>query len=504
MSKFHREYGNHYGGLIQSLPGRMLSASFTPEAINVQITRDGRLQLPRLGQTRFSNAQVSVGDEVTGLFWMRRRDQTWGIVAIAGDQISEILATGAVNNLTTFTAGVGKPWSAVNYLGRLFMVNGFEAPKVYETVVEDWLDMEDASFPDAWSEGNYPSNISMIAAGRNERLVAWGFREDPSRAYFSALQDFLDWTDESNAFSLAVREDDGERIVAVVEFHDHVLMMKETKSVIYSGLDPTIGAAQNMRTIPYGCVSPRSVVKLENDVYWMSQDGPMSLKAVEQFGDVAGEIMATRIQGVTREISPNFRSKIVGIFDTRFQRLSWFYPTRQAVKNQKRLDLYIERVTKDPMGFIQGAWMLSDNMEVAAAFEISTAGGPMILSGGYDGWINQQNAGRDDFGSGIAASYLFPVADYKAPVLHAEVDFLIRKGGGALTAGTAVDDRDFITLAGDLSPSFPGDAPPAISRKVLTGQGRRLQLRIDFDTTAGIKYGEVDHVLLEAQTRKVR
>ena len=435
---------------------------------------------------------------------MRRRDQTWGIVAIAGDQIVEILATGAVNPLTTFTEGIGKPWDAVNYLGRLFMVNGHEAPKVYETAVEDWLDMEGASFPAAWRPGNYPSNIGMVAAGRNERLVAWGFREDPSRAYFSALQDFLDWTDESNAFSLIARKDDGERLVAVVEFHDHVMLMKETKTVIYSDLDPTIGATQNMRTIPYGCVSARSVVKLENDVYWMSQDGPMSLKAVEQFGDVAGEIMASRIAGVVGDISPNFKHKAVGIFDTRFQRLSWFYPTRQSVKNQMRLDLYIERVTKDPMGFIQGAWMLSDNLEVARAFEIVTAGGPMILSGDYDGWVNQQNIGRDDFGSGIAASYLFPMVDYKAPALHAEVDFLVGKGGGCLTAGAAVDDRDFITLAGDLSPSFPGDAPPAISRKVLTGQGRRLQLRIDFDPTAGVKYGELDHVLLEAQTRKVR
>lgn len=461
-------------GLHENVPGQMVAPGFTPDASNVDIDRDGRLSLPRMGTVRQVASPLASG-KVNGLWRLGRRDGTWALVAVCNNTAYKISATGTATSLGTANGATDEMRSAVSYFGKLFIASGRAVPQVYETELEDLDDLEGATLPQAWENGNWPGHMTLINAGANERLAAWGFQRDRSRVYFSALQDYLDWTTEEDAFSLVPAEDDNELAVSVFSFYDKLVINKETRTHIYQGVDATTGEIAKYDNIRGGSMAHSSVVYTGQDVLWLGPDGFMSMRTVQEYGDVATQVLNSRIQASLKKISPTRAKQTVGYWDAEYQRARWFVPARSSYKNALIFDYYPDRRYKDSSGYTTGAWMVGEGINASCVVSFPSAGRPIVLAGDYDGYINRLNAGHQDLGDDIASNYSFPKLDLGNRGRLPFLDFMVSAGGDALQAQVSIDDATAVAMAGDLAPTFPGDAAPARARKVHYGAGHHFR-----------------------------
>jgi hypothetical protein len=435
------------------------------------------VKFPRNGYQRYTTAALGTG-EVRGVWHLVRADGTNDIVAACDSDIYRIKATGVPVSLATGLPGGEDHWSGVTYLNRLFLVHPDHKPQIYDTALEVLEDQDGADLPSVWEEGNRPRHIGLVASGKNERLAAWGFAEDPSRAYFCARKDYLDWTTDGNAFSIAALEEDGERLIAVADFGTYLLMMKETRTVIFSGVDPSTGVADSMRVIPFGCVAPRSVGKTGNDLWWMSKEGPISLRAVENYGELAADYLKSRIPTTIGDMSPVHLGQCVFVHDRRMKRISWFVPTRESVQNTMRLDYYYDRTVTDHENRAMGSWMRCEGLPATCAVDIETAGPRMIITGGYDGWLNQMNFMYQDNGADIVSYFHSADFDYKVRVRAPEIDVLIESGGEHIELSMVFDGTERSLRKTASGPNVTGKQHPYYSRVAAFGSGHTLQFKV--------------------------
>lgn len=471
-------------GLLQDVQHRVVPLGFTQDALNVEYDQDGEIIFPRNGSRR--HVRLASSAAVDGLWFLVRPDGTNVLFASSGTRLYSVDAMGAVTPEETGLAASPRPWDAEAYLGKLLLVNKDNAPRIYDTTLRVWGDETGASLPSSWVTGNWPRNIGLVAAGDNERLVAWGFEKEPSTVYFSALQNYLDWNAANDSFSISPLEEDGEEVVAVVGFHELVLVMKQTRTVVYKNLYPD--AIQNnqvgRRVLPYGCVGPRSVIPLWNDVWWMSQDGPVSLRAADTYGDLAADVLGGRIQKTLADIDPMRRWQMIGYHDERFRRLSWYFAGRDDTNNRNRLDYYYDRTVEDHVGRKMGAWGLCEGVEVASVVSYQTAGPVIVLTGDFRGDIYQANFMYRDGNRPIESYFIHPDVDPGVRARVVEADYLIHKGGENLEASLIVDSTEERPISGDLSPAFTGKRPPFFARKVPYGYGHTFGMKIRHRQTA--------------------
>ena len=301
---------------MQQLPSHMLPEVFTPDALNVEITPAGRLRLPRLGAERFRSAAVA-GARIDGLWELRRADGTWIYVLACAGSLYTMDASTTLATLGALT-DTKRRWSAVTYGGRLLIFNGSDMPQSFKTELERLRDVEDASLPVGWEAGNWPARVALLGAGEVEQLACWGLARERSSVYFSEVKNPLVWNSlqSSTAGRVIVREEDGEEVVAVVDFAGLTLVMKETVTVGYFDLDPHAGTAAGMKVYPWGCASADSLIRYENGLAWWARwkggHGPLTLSAVQDYADIAAEAMTWRIQPALNEVSPSHLALISG------------------------------------------------------------------------------------------------------------------------------------------------------------------------------------------------
>ena len=486
------QFLKHDGGLFEEVTARVVPTNFTPSAKNVDLDLDGELVLPRNGYTRHFETPITSA-KVDGIWPYRKSDGTFYLMAATGDGVLWIIyPDGVAHGLATLEAG-NSPWFGLAYGGKFFFANGRNPIQVVgepEIVLgipyfttDELQDIDGVSVPGEWGPGNYPAKIGLVMQGKNERLFAFGMPEDHSRVYFSALQNWLDWTTDNDAFSLAPLEETGERIMAVASFYEKLIIFKETQAVIYTGLDPTSGDVNAPTSvIPYGCVSNRSIVRVENDLLWMSQEGPMSLRAVEQYGDLAADTLGGRIRVTLKEMNALALESIVGVNDVKNRRVRWCYPVRGLAGNSKILDYYYDRRVKDSSGRISGAFMYGDNIPATCFCTYESAGGHVVLFGDEDGYVNRLNFMWTDNGTLIESEYNYAEVDPGVRCRLVEADFMVSEGGGRLSASIVWDEQDEIPMVGSLEPASHL-VHPAQARKVPLGNGRTFHVKVIHDGT---------------------
>lgn len=501
-----RRYASFDGGLMQQLPSHMLPEVFTPDALNVEITPAGRLRLPRLGAKRFRSSAVA-GARIDGLWELRRADGTWIYVLACAGSLYTMDASTTLATLGALT-DTKRRWSAVTYGGRLLIFNGSDMPQSFKTELERLRDVEDASLPVGWKAGNWPARVALLGAGEVEQLACWGLARERSSVYFSEVKNPLVWNSlqSSTAGRVIVREEDGEEVVAVVDFAGLTLVMKETVTVGYFDLDPHAGTAAGMKVYPWGCASADSLIRYENGLAWWARwkggHGPLTLSAVQDYADIAAEAMTWRIQPALNEVSPSHLALISGYWNGALDCCRWFAPSRKSAKATLLFDYYPRRQARDETGRRFGAFHVGEfaaGMDVSCVLPLESEGAQLVLAGDSQGYINRLHFGQTDLGVAIESRYVFPALQAAAPVRIVGFDALTAAGGGVLEGGVSWDGSDFRAVGASLTPNRGDDRTCSAWP---FGAGRHVEARLRHLGTDQV--AEFEALLLEIDAMRNR
>ena len=147
-----------------------------------------------------------------------------------------------------------------------------------------------------------------------DRLVFAGFDDEPSKLLISGRVPNQEKFDYANGGALLYLEPDaGDRIIQIESFRDRIIVFKErsiwqvTLFQIQIGNFYVIEPLPELITGAFGCIAPRSVVPVGNDIFFLSRRGVQSLGHESGF---AFDVLRTN--EVSIRIRPYFRDLTVG------------------------------------------------------------------------------------------------------------------------------------------------------------------------------------------------
>jgi len=208
----------------------------------------------------------------------------------------------------------------------------------------DWV----KGYPASWAAGNWPTHMRLISLGHGSRMYAWGFAANPNMIAYSELNvpyNFMYYNMLSGAAAQPLLDGgdalisggDGDKIVAVADMFSYKVIFKRRKTLIYTG-DPGNTYDDNFpwqlqTEFPVGCVSDRAWVKVGNDIMFWAEDGPRTLSAVQEYGDLAQSNLAFKINDQVRGVAPGHHERIRCYHDITNMRVIWYYPSPGATAN---------------------------------------------------------------------------------------------------------------------------------------------------------------------------
>ena len=142
-----------------------------------------------------------------------------------------------------------------------------------------------------------------------DRLIFAGLVNDPSKVVISGRapnHEKIDWS--YGGGSIKIEPDAGDNITALGVFENRIIVFKERSIWQITLSDTTIGnytilvPTARLITASHGCIAPRSIVAVENDVFFLSRNGVYSL------GYEPNVVGVLRTNEISAKIRPFFQS----------------------------------------------------------------------------------------------------------------------------------------------------------------------------------------------------
>lgn len=116
-----------------------------------------------------------------------------------------------------------------------------------------------------------------------------------------------------------IRKNDGDKITGLAVFQDVLIVFKE-RSIYQVTFDSSGNPTVTPITYATGCVSHKSIVNVENDVYFMSREGMRVLGNEPQFfAAIRTQVLSIRVQPTIDAIAKNYYSRCNAIyFDNKY------------------------------------------------------------------------------------------------------------------------------------------------------------------------------------------
>lgn len=263
--------------------------------------------------------------------------------------------------------------------------------------------------PAAW-ETDPPRVMRLVGLGRGSRLYAAGFAADPKRVDYSEMdvphnflrQDVMDpsvFLPELDGGYFYVNKGDDDAIVDIADMYGYTVILMKRSIAIYTG-DPGTDDHQQVACYNVGCVGPNAWKKVGNDIFFWSDDGPRTLSAVQEYGDLQhANIAENTIKGDVTGINPTSFNKIVCLHDTVRSRVLWFAPDTGENDNTIVFAYYYNE-QRFSRWYGEGA-----EITAASAIRTDTTRAQRCIGADADGNIVEMFEYLGDLGEPIDASY---------------------------------------------------------------------------------------------------
>lgn len=250
-----------------------------------------------------------------------------------------------------------------------------------------------------------PSGLCLVGRGTTEQMFAWGFPNDPNRIDYSSPEypwhfglDNLAGTPEAPLVDggwFYALPDESDVVIGVIQHLSRIVVFKRRSTVVYSGYPGDDLAVQNI--YPVGCTSYDSVVRVGNDLLWWSDQGPVTLFGVQEFGNLQYASIGDPVRQAARTVIATTAASIFAVHDRKNLRVMWFLPDPTS---PQVLVYYYDSPRRWTI-FTGTLAALTSGLE-----GLESAGGETIIYGGdADGKVHVLFRAEDDNGDPIASSY---------------------------------------------------------------------------------------------------
>lgn len=232
-----------------------------------------------------------------------------------------------------FASGKAIPWADWGTGGQVlpkakFATSTAGVPNGATTGATEWRD---------W-EAHPPTGLCLVGRGTTEQMFAWGFPDDPNRIDYSALQFPWHWCRDD--LSGAVEDptvdggyfyalpDESDVVVGVVQMLTRIVVFKRRTTIVYSGYPGDNLAVENI--YPVGCTSYESAVRVGTQLLWWSDQGPVSLFGVQEFGDLQYAVISDPVRQDAAAVTAATSAAIFAVHDRKNMRVAWFLPAGEG------------------------------------------------------------------------------------------------------------------------------------------------------------------------------
>lgn len=265
-----------------------------------------------------------------------------------------------------------------------------------------------------------------------DSLFIFGDPDNPSRLYYSGGGDKInDFTIANGGGFIDIAKNDGTVGTGLIVFKNTLIVFKEDS--IYQFSFDTSGLPQVVQVNPsVGCIAPRSIIAVENDVFFASRRGIFTVGNEPGFSfDVlrTNEISA-RVRPIFQTISPTYIENIAAVYATKSNvNLAIFsYTPSGSTTNSKALVFDRER----------GCWYEWTNITANCWTQyVDTDGSVKVLYGDdSSGYTNEALIGSSDFGSAIHGYFKLRSDDFGFLNMYKklkDLDLIFRNPSGSIS-----------------------------------------------------------------------
>lgn len=323
------------------------------------------------------------------------------------------------------------------------------------TYIDDGTDTPNEAFPVIDVDTTEGPVGQYIAVYKDSLFIA-GDPNNPSRLYYSGGGDQINnFSIDGGGGIIDIARNDGQIITGLIVFKNSLIVFKEDS--IYQFSFTSSGLPQVTQiTAAVGCVAPRTIQIVENDVFFLSRRGVFTIGNEQGF---AFDVLRTN------ELSARVRPVMQSIDGAYIQNASAIYLT------SSNFNLYILAYT--PSGSTTNTraivydrerlgWYKWTNIQANCwATYRGTDGETHFLYGDdSSGYVKEILSGSDDFGSAIHGYFYLRSEAFKNGIDHyknlKDVDVVMRNPFGSITLSVVKDGVETVFSApiGTVNPSI--------------------------------------------------
>lgn len=313
-----------------------------------------------------------------------------------------------------------------------------------------WSSVSTTDVPQSWNQtdastsalAGSPPNFAFCVPHRG-RLWAAGVASNPSRLYYSALDNAADWVGAGSG-SIDLDINDGDEITGLASHKQRLWIFKGPNrgSVHYiTGSSPT--GSDAFSRVPFSrgvpCSAHQSIVSYQNDLAWVSARGVHSLQATDAYGDMADGFLSFPVKDLfLTDLAPSGMAFCQGVNHSRLGVLLW--TVRQSGQANNTWVLAYDYRTQP------GRFSLLDAYSAASLAVMIHNYQPRLFSGGYNGYcLRHDEVNRAMAGSAYTAKVRLPFLHYSNPDLMKQTAWLrvgmVPRGADPITV-TWTNDQD--------------------------------------------------------------
>lgn len=230
-----------------------------------------------------------------------------------------------------------------------------------------------------------------------DTIFIGGDPNNPSRLYYSAGGDLInDFSTSSGGGFIDIAKNDGQKITGLIKFKS-VLLVFKTNS-IYQFSFTSSGLPQVELVNPaIGCVAPRSLIAVENDIFFASYRGIFTIgnEAGFSFDVLRTNELSSRVRSIYETIETSRLKDIAAIYATKNNKnlVIFSYTPSGSSTNSEAIIYDRERL----------GWLHWTNVKANCFTQYTDSTGETHVLYGDDssGYVKEMFSGSNDFGTAI-------------------------------------------------------------------------------------------------------
>lgn len=271
-----------------------------------------------------------------------------------------------------------------------------------------------------------------------DTLFIAGDSTNPSRIYYSGGGDMIsDFTVSNGGGFVDVSKNDGQVITGMIPYRNYLLIFKEDSTYQFAfGTDGLPSVIQISASV--GAIAPRSIVAVENDVFFASRRGIFTVgnEAGYGFDILRTNELSARIRPIFQTIATAYIENIAAVYATNGSNnlVIFSYTPSGSTTNSKAIIYDRERL----------CWYEWTNITANCWCQYIDSNGAIRVLYGDDGsgYVKEILTGDDDFGSSVSGTLRMISDTFDKPMVYKtlkDIDLLVREPTGTITCNVIVD-----------------------------------------------------------------